>query len=84
MKVPQGDLYIMRSILHDWPDETSVQILKNIREAITPSGKLLVIEQLLPPEGFNPAPPLPSRFLTFISLYFRTAKSHAWNSHRVS
>jgi len=50
-KLPPADVFIMRSILHDWNDETSVQILQTIRRAIKPGGKLFLIEHLLPPSG---------------------------------
>ncbi|MEI8203305.1 MAG: methyltransferase [Bacteroidota bacterium] len=45
--VPVGaDLYIMKNILHDWSDEDSAIILKNIRRAMNPSGKIILIEYI--------------------------------------
>jgi SAM-dependent methyltransferase len=44
-----GDAYTMKMILHDWNDARSIVILKNVRRAIMPDGKLLVIEAVLPP-----------------------------------
>jgi SAM-dependent methyltransferase len=47
-KVPAGyDGYMMKAILHDWDDEPSIEILKRIREAIRPNGKLLVVDRVL-------------------------------------
>ncbi len=47
--VPAGaDAYLMRHIVHDWTDEQSLVILKNIRRVIGPGGKLLVIEGVVP------------------------------------
>ncbi len=44
-KVPEnGDVYIMKNILHDWDDETSGIILKNIYKSMAPHAKLLIIE----------------------------------------
>ncbi len=43
-----GNVYILRQIIHDWDDETCVKILKNIRCAIPPEGKLLLAEAVLP------------------------------------
>lgn len=43
-----GDAYILKWILHDWNDAQCITILKNCREAIAPTGKLLVIEAPLP------------------------------------
>jgi precorrin-6B methylase 2 len=47
--VPRGaDAYILKNIIHDWDDESSSTILKNCREAISPVGKLLLIERVMP------------------------------------
>ena len=53
--VPNGaDAYILKHVLHDWDDETSLTILKNCHSAIQENGKLLVVEQVVPP-GNEPA-----------------------------
>ncbi|HLJ48213.1 MAG TPA: methyltransferase [Bryobacteraceae bacterium] len=47
--VPTGaDAYILKHIIHDWADTEAIQILRNCREAIPDSGKLLVVEMMLP------------------------------------
>ena len=46
--VPEGDLYLLKLILHDWTDEQSAAILRNIRAAIRPGGRVAIIENLLP------------------------------------
>jgi SAM-dependent methyltransferase len=43
-----GDLYIMSHIIHDWDDQDSIAIIKNIRKAIAPRGKLLLVEMVVP------------------------------------
>lgn len=46
--IPPGcDLYMMRSVLHDWDDPTCVAILKKVREVMTPSARLLIVEHLM-------------------------------------
>jgi len=50
---PGGDAYILSLLLHDWDEERSIAILKNIRRAIAPNGRLLVVELVLP-EGQTP------------------------------
>lgn len=47
--VPPAGAYMMRMILHDWNDEECGAILRACRRAISPDGRLLVIEQILPP-----------------------------------
>ena len=47
--VPGGaDTYLLRHIIHDWSDEQSVQILSNCRKVIPKSGRLLIIEAVVP------------------------------------
>ena len=47
--VPDGaDAYVMKSIIHDWDDEISEKILRNVRTAIAPNGRLLLVELVLP------------------------------------
>lgn len=54
--VPAGaDAYMMKHILHDWSDELCQKILKNIRAAIPATGKLLLVESVIPP-GNDPHP----------------------------
>jgi len=52
--VPAGhDAYLVSHIIHDWDDGENATILKNIREAMKPDGKLLIVEMVLP-EGDEP------------------------------
>lgn len=46
--VPTADLYLLKMILHDWSDEECVAILRNIRKAMQPGGRVVVIDCLLP------------------------------------
>ena len=39
-----GDLYLLKLILHDWSDDKCIQILKNCRNAMKPGNKLLLME----------------------------------------
>ena len=45
--VPPADLYTMKQILHDWDDEECIRILKSIRAAIKPGGRLAVIDHII-------------------------------------
>jgi hypothetical protein len=47
--------YAMRHILHDWRDDTCVRILRNIRQVIPSSGRLMVIETVAL-DGNDPSP----------------------------
>jgi hypothetical protein len=47
--VPAGaDAYVLKRIIHDWDDETCVRILRNIREAMAPAGRVLVADTVIP------------------------------------
>ncbi len=43
-----GDLYLLKQILHNWDDAQCIAILKSLRKSIVPSGRIVVIERLLP------------------------------------
>ncbi|MFC8131192.1 methyltransferase [Streptomyces sp. NPDC057302] len=47
--VPEGsDVYLIKSIVHDWPDEQAVTILTHCREVLPPAGRVLIVEPVLP------------------------------------
>lgn len=47
-KLPVGaDAYVLKHILHDFAEPDCVAMLKNVREAIAPGGKMLVVEYVL-------------------------------------
>lgn len=41
---PGGDLYVLAAIVHDWPDEDAVRILRRCAEAAGEDGRVLIIE----------------------------------------
>lgn len=43
-KCPEADIYLLKYISHDWPDEKVVEILRTIRRAMKNSSKLLLID----------------------------------------
>jgi len=48
--VPSGaDAYLMRHIIHDWDDAKAITILRNVHRAIGKDGRLLVVEDVIPP-----------------------------------
>jgi orsellinic acid C2-O-methyltransferase len=47
--VPAGaDAYILKSVIHDWDDEQSLNIFGNCRAAMNDAARLLVIEPTVP------------------------------------
>jgi hypothetical protein len=44
-----GDVYLLSMIVHDWTDEEAGRLLATIRRAIPDSGRLLIIDAVLPP-----------------------------------
>lgn len=46
--IPAGkDIYIMKSVLHDWEDEKALNILQNVTVAMHRNSRLLVIEIII-------------------------------------
>lgn len=48
-----GDVYLLSRILHSLPEDSCVNLLKRCHEAMSPQGKIIVIERLIPPTGTN-------------------------------
>jgi SAM-dependent methyltransferase len=46
--VPRGDLLVLQAILHDWDNERAALILRQCRKALEPTGRILIIEDILP------------------------------------
>jgi C-methyltransferase len=44
-----GDLYVLKNIIHDWPDARALQILKTVRAATRYGATLLLVECVIPP-----------------------------------
>jgi len=42
-----GDIYLLKAIVHDWPDEPSRNILETCRRAMAPTDRLLLIERVV-------------------------------------
>ncbi|WP_371679607.1 methyltransferase [Streptomyces sp. NBC_01276] len=43
-----GDLYVIKSVLHDWDDERCVRILRNCRLAMKDTARVLIVEIVAP------------------------------------
>ena len=52
---PGGDLYLIRHLLHDYDDDKCVRILGNVRRAMRPDARVLVLEAPLPADD-SPGP----------------------------
>jgi hypothetical protein len=47
--VPEGgDAYVLKNVIHDWPDTEAVTILNNVRKAARPGTTLLLVELVIP------------------------------------
>ncbi|ESK85089.1 S-adenosyl-L-methionine-dependent methyltransferase [Moniliophthora roreri MCA 2997] len=62
------DVYYIKHIIHDWPDDRCLTILQNIRKAMKPEARLVIHELAIPsparyvqcPEDRAPEPLLPN------------------------
>ncbi|CAJ1976811.1 unnamed protein product [Sphenostylis stenocarpa] len=70
-RVPQGDAIILKAVCHNWSDEKCLEILSNCHRALSPTGKVIVVEFILPEE---PEPTEQSQlFSTLDNIMFITA-----------
>ena len=47
----EGDVFLLRWILHDWPDKYVVKILRNLRSVLKEGNKVVVNDQVMPGLG---------------------------------
>ena len=53
--LPAGaDLYVLKNVLNDWPDEPTVAILRRCAEAAPPAGTVIVLGGVSPDEASRP------------------------------
>ncbi|MFV2175650.1 methyltransferase [Actinomadura sp. LOL_016] len=52
-----GDLYLLKSVIHDWDDDRAATILRHIRRVIPDQGRLLIVEPVLPDTVTSALPP---------------------------
>ncbi|MDM0049732.1 methyltransferase [Variovorax sp. J22R115] len=46
--VPEGgDIYLLKSVLHNWDDERAIRILANCRDAMRPGGTVIAVERTM-------------------------------------
>ncbi|MFC4465494.1 methyltransferase [Streptomyces xiangluensis] len=46
-EVPSADLYLLKTIMHDWDDTQCAVILRNCRAAVNEGGRALVVEMVI-------------------------------------
>ena len=57
--LPAGaDLYLLKSVVSDWPDSEATAILRRAADAARPGGRVVVIGGVAPDESGEPAPEL--------------------------
>jgi len=48
-RVPEnGDAYVLKHVIHDWPDDDAVHILRNVRGAARRGKRVLLVEMVIP------------------------------------
>jgi hypothetical protein len=48
-RVPAGDVYVLGTVLHDWPDDLAAAILSTIRDHAAAGARVLIIDSVIPP-----------------------------------
>jgi hypothetical protein len=54
LSVPEGaDAHLLCGVIHDWDDDQAITILRNCRKALAGSGRLLLVEMVVPESDAN-------------------------------
>lgn len=81
--VPEGsDVYLLKSVLHDWDDERCVTILRNCRAAMHPGARVAVVEFVLPDRLAADPGQLPAVLLDLIMLAYAGGKERTESEFR--
>jgi hypothetical protein len=48
---PGADLYLLKSVLNDWPDQQTVAILRNCAQAVKPTGSIAILGGVAPDDA---------------------------------
>ena len=65
-----GDVYVLKSVLHDWDDERCIAILQSCRATMDEAARLAIIELLLPERMTPSGPMLSAALLDLIMLAY--------------
>ncbi|KAF2993495.1 hypothetical protein E8E13_000351 [Curvularia kusanoi] len=49
--IKNAEVYLLRTIIHDWPDEEAVSILRRVVAAMGPQSHLVIMDMVLPIPG---------------------------------
>lgn len=73
--VKSADVYLLRWILHDWPDAYAIKILRALVPALKPGARVCICEQVLPEFGsLSPYQARGLRSMDLAMLEFHNAK----------
>jgi hypothetical protein len=65
-----GDVYLLKSVLHDWDEAHCLDILRNCREAMHDHARLAIVEFVLPERMTAATPLLPGALLDLIMMAY--------------
>jgi SAM-dependent methyltransferase len=46
--LPAGDLFLLKSVMHNWDDDAAERLLQSCRRAMRPDARLLIAERIVP------------------------------------
>jgi ubiquinone/menaquinone biosynthesis C-methylase UbiE len=65
-----GDVYVLKSVLHDWDDDQCIAILRNCRAAMDEGARLVIVELILPERMTPNGPVLSAALVDLIMLAY--------------
>ena len=73
-----GDAYVLKYIIHDWDDDASLKILRNVRTAAAPGATLLLLETVIPDDDSRS----PGKLLDMVMLLLNDGRERTADEYR--
>ena len=74
-----GDVYLLKSVLHDWDDDRCRTILTRCRAAMGPRARLVIVEIVLPDHMTDDPGLVPGTLLDLIMLAYAGGRERTWS-----
>ena len=67
--IKDADVYLLRWVLHDWPDQCAIKILRNLIPALKRGSRVIINDNVSPGQAGS-LPLMQERFIRYVTAFF--------------